>query len=261
MVSIVIRNKNEAKALENTLSILTKLYSNDFKEIIIVDNNSSDGSIEIAEKYNCKIVNIANFSYGRAINYGIEISVSKYVLLLSSHSIPIGNSFFKNTLLELSKSDNIAGVRYINNIDNYNRAIQNGFKVTDSLRYGLLATCCIVNKEVWNENKFNEDLIAVEDKEWTDRVMKKGFDVLDLNETFFYYVNRDKKAGLKRYKIETIASFQLRDKKFSSLTRIIISFLKNIIIINTKKYLISISDAIEALKTNLEIRKRLKNND
>lgn len=260
MVSIVIRNKNEAKALENTLSILTKLYSNDFKEIIIVDNNSSDGSIDVAKKFNCEIVNITDFSYGRAINYGIEKADSKYILLLSSHSIPIGNSFFKNSLQELNKSDNIAGVRYINSIDNYNRAIQNGFKVTDSLRYGLLATCCMVNKEVWKENKFNEDLLAVEDKEWTNRVMKKGFDILDLNETFFYFIKRDKKASLKKYKIETIASFQLTNKRCSSLTRIVISFLKNIIILNTKKYFISISDAIESLKTNLEIRKKLKNN-
>ncbi|SPE78539.1 hypothetical protein FLACOL_02555 [Flavobacterium columnare] len=34
MISIVIRNKNEAKLLERTLKILTKFYHDDIDEII-----------------------------------------------------------------------------------------------------------------------------------------------------------------------------------------------------------------------------------
>ena len=258
MISIVIRNRNEAKALEKTLSILTKLYSDDFNEIIIVDNNSTDESIQIAKSYNCKIITITDFSYGRAINYGMEVAISKYVLLLSSHSIPIGKSFFKNTLHELKKMENIAGIRYVNSIDNYIRAIENNFKIKNPLSEGLLASCCIVNKEVWIENKFNEELIAIEDKEWTDRVMKKGFVVLDLNETFFYFINRDKKASLKKYKIETIASYKFTKQKPVKLIKIIVSFFYRIIIKNTQKYFISVRDEFEVLKTNFEIREKLK---
>ncbi|WP_337967347.1 glycosyltransferase [uncultured Flavobacterium sp.] len=258
MISIVIRNKNEGKALESTLSILTKLYSEDFEEIILVDNNSTDNSLEIAKKYNCKIINIDNFSYGRAINLGIEASVSKYVLLLSSHSIPIGKSFFKNTLEELHKNDNIAGVRYINSIENYNRAIENNFKIKNPLKEGLLAACCIINKEVWKDNKFDEDLIAIEDKEWNDRVMKKGFEVLDLNETFIYFISRDQKASLKKYKIETIASQKMANQKPLKLTRIIGSFFYRIMVRNTQKYFKSVRYEFEVLKTNLEIREKLK---
>lgn len=79
MISIVIRNNNEAVALENILSILTKVYSDDYEEIIIVDNYSSDNSILIAQKYGCKIIKITDFSYGRATNLGIENSISNYV--------------------------------------------------------------------------------------------------------------------------------------------------------------------------------------
>jgi len=258
MISIVIRNKNEGKALESTLSILTKLYSEDFEEIILVDNNSTDNSIEIAKKYNCKIINIDNFSYGRAINLGIEASVSKYVLLLSSHSIPIGKNFFKNTLEELYKNDNIAGVRYINSIENYNRAIENNFKIKNALKEGLLAACCIINKEVWKDNKFDEDLIAIEDKEWNDRVMKKGFEVLDLNETFIYFISRDQKASLKKYKIETIASQRMANQRPLKLTRIFGSFFYRIMVRNTQKYFKSVGYEFEVLKTNLEIREKLK---
>ena len=68
MFSIVIRNKNEAFYLNRVLHILTTIYSHDFDEIIIVDNNSTDDSLAVAKKYNCKVVNISNFTYGKAIN-------------------------------------------------------------------------------------------------------------------------------------------------------------------------------------------------
>ncbi len=105
MISIVIRNRNEGSALECVLSMLHQLYLKDINEIIIVDNNSTDNSLEVAKKYNCVIVKIENFSYGRAINYGIAAASppSKFVLLLSSHAIPVGNSFFKNTVESLKK--------------------------------------------------------------------------------------------------------------------------------------------------------------
>lgn len=258
MVSIVIRNKNESKSLAITLSILTKVYADDFEEIIVVDNNSTDNSVEIAKKYNCKIIMIDNFTYGRAINYGIEQAVSKYILLLSSHSVPIGGSFFKNTLLELKKSDKIAGVRFINSIENYQRAIESDFKVVDYTNYGLLAACCIINKEVWRNNKFDEELIAVEDKEWTMRVSAQGYEILDLNETFFYFINRDMKGFLKKYKIETISSYKLTNKKPFGLTKIVGSFCYRILVKNTQKYFNLIGEEIDVLKTNLEIRNKLK---
>lgn len=258
MVSIVIRNKNEAKALAVTLSILTKVYADDFAEIIVVDNNSADNSVEVALNYNCKIVTIDDFSYGRAINYGLEHAVSKYVLLLSSHAVPVGRHFFKSALQELGKSDKIAGIRFINSIENYQRAVENDFKITDLTKFGLLAACCIINKEVWQNNKFDEELIAVEDKEWSVRVEKQGYEILDLNETFFYFINRNRKSSLKKYKIETIASFKIANKKPTGLLKIVGSFFYNIIVKNTKKYFNSIGDEVDVLKTNLEIRNKLK---
>ena len=260
MVSVVIRNKNEGIALENVLTILTKIYVNDIDEIIIVDNNSDDNSISIAKMFNCKIVLIDDFSYGRATNLGIMTANSKYILLLSSHAVPIGSSFFKNSIQALQNSNKIAGIRYINSIENYNRAISNDFKVNEPLKFGLMTGCAIVNKEVWLETKFDENLVFSEDKEWSDRVMKKGYEILDLNETFFYFIKRDQKSSLSRYKYETISDYLFNKKKYFTTVVILFSFIKKILFVNTIQYFKIILYDFKILKVKLEIQKYLKKN-
>jgi hypothetical protein len=153
---------------------------------------------------------------------------------------------------------NIAGIRFINSIENYNRALINDFEVKEPLKFGLFGGCCIVNKKVWEQSKFNEELVASEDKEWSERVMKRGYRILDLNETFFYFINRNQKASLKRYKIETIAEYQLTKKKFPSPVFFFGSFLKKVILTNTRNYFKTIANDFLVLKTKYEIYKKLK---
>ena len=74
MISIVIRNKNEAEYLERTLYIVTKLYTNDFDEVVLVDNYSTDNSVAIANSYNCKVVFIKDFTYGIACELNSKTS-------------------------------------------------------------------------------------------------------------------------------------------------------------------------------------------
>lgn len=256
-VSIIIRNKNEASALEYILSIITKVYFDDYNEIIVVDNYSTDNSVAIATKYKCKVVYIENFSYGRATNLGIEMAVSRYVLLLSSHAIPIGKSFFKNTLDALNSFENVAGIRYVNSIENYTRAIKNNFVVVEPLKYGLMTGCALVNKIVWEQFKFDERLPFSEDKEWSERVVNNGFQILDLNETFFYFMKRDLKSSISRYKNETISEYLLHNKRFSSPIVIIASFFKKVFFTNTKKYISTVMNDILILKAKIEIYKEL----
>ena len=94
-VSVVIRTKNEERWIGHTIqSVIDKLYK---PEIIVVDNNSTDNTLQIVksfiqdnslsgdlkknnEKYtNIKIAQIDNYSPGRALNKGIKLSKKKYI--------------------------------------------------------------------------------------------------------------------------------------------------------------------------------------
>ena len=68
MLSVVIRNKNQKKALEFLLSNLNRRYKKDIDEVIVLDNNSTDGSLDVIKDYKAKLVNVKEFSYGGSAN-------------------------------------------------------------------------------------------------------------------------------------------------------------------------------------------------
>lgn len=259
MVSIVIRNKNEAKYLERTLSILTKLYKNDFDEIVLVDNYSTDNSVAIANSYHCKVVLIKDFTYGKALNIGITHAKNELILLLSSHAIPIGSGFFKSAVAVFNTTEKCAGIRFINSIKNYERAIANNFEVSDPLNNGLMAACCMISKSVWEAYKFNEDLTFSEDKEWSKRVIESGFKIGDCNETFFYDIDRSQTSLLNRHKNETLSYYILNsDKKYPNSGKLILSFLYKIIYRNNIKYLKNLVNDFKIVSINFKIKSILK---
>lgn len=258
MVSIVIRNKNEATALEKVLRILHSQYRDDFAEVVVVDNNSTDNSLQIAQNYGCKIVPINDFTYGKATNLGIQNASSNCILLLSAHAIPVGNSFFKDSIAIMQANANIAGLRYINSLDNYARAIENNFVINNPIQFGLMTACAMINKTVWEEVKFDEEMVFSEDKDWSKRVVEAGFLLKDINQTFFYFAKPTQKGLINRYKNETIAQYQLKNQIGPSIGKIILSFLKKIMVTNVVTFFATFKKDVTVLKTKFEIRNRLK---
>lgn len=258
MISIVIRNKNEANALEKTLSILTKLYKDDFNEIILVDNESKDNSIKIGKKYNCKIVTISDFTYGKALNKGIKAAKNRYILLLSSHAIPIGKSFFTTAIGEFINNDKLAGIRFINSFGNYERALENNFYIIDGLKYGLMNACAMIDREVWENHKFDENIVASEDKKWSQQVLDNGYLLKDCREGFYYFIKRSAKGNLNRLQNETIAEFQLNSMDYPSKTKIILTTLYNMTLKNSISFCKNFVLEYNMCKVKLAIKKALK---
>ncbi len=225
--SIIIRVKNEAEALKFVLQVLTKHYKDDIHEIIIVDNESTDTTVDIANSFNCRVTTIKDFTYGRAINQGINEATNNNILLLSAHSVPVGLSFFKTVSRQLEKGTHIAAARFINGAANYKRAIQNNFKVIHPEKYGITAACCYINKTVWEKLQFDEQIIACEDKLWSKEVIKLGYEIIEVSETFFYFAKRSKDGNLKRWRNETLANHIITKTKPISKGKIFLIFIKN----------------------------------
>lgn len=86
LISICIPNYNNAKYLDACLqSALDQEYNN--TEIIFIDDNSTDGSLKIAQKYSDKIkinVNDTNIGQPKNTNKCVELSSGKYLVILHS---------------------------------------------------------------------------------------------------------------------------------------------------------------------------------
>ena len=89
-LSVIIVNYNVKEFLQNLLHSIEKSSSNISKEIIVIDNASDDGSVEvIKEKFpSIKLIeNKINFGFGRANNQGLAISKGKYILFINPDCI------------------------------------------------------------------------------------------------------------------------------------------------------------------------------
>jgi GT2 family glycosyltransferase len=95
MVSVIIVNYNTKKLLIDCIYSIYKETKEISFEIIVVDNNSNDGSeLAIKEKFK-KVIFIQtgeNLGFGRANNIGINSAAGKYVFLLNSDTILCNNS-------------------------------------------------------------------------------------------------------------------------------------------------------------------------
>lgn len=261
MISVVIRVKNEARSLNRVLTILSEQYKNEIDEIVVVDNCSSDNSVSIAHKFKCKVVTIDKFTYGKALNIGIEHCKNKYVLLLSAHALPVGKNFFRNSINAFDgiSNQNLGGLCFVNSIVNYERLSADVNSVHDTINFGLNAACGFINRNVWLQHKFNEDFVACEDKEWSKRITENGFFIKRINESFLYFAKRDSLAQLNRSKNEKLANLILTNNKQISIYKLFISFLKRLIVDNSINYFKNVKYAFQSFKNEIEILKYLNN--
>ena len=118
-VSVIIVNYNTKELTKNCLaSIFEKTKNIDF-EVIVSDNGSTDGSIEMIKSDFPQVVlieNNANLGFGKANNIAAKIAKGKYLLFLNSDTILLNNAvkeFFDRAVCEKNK---ILGCILVNEI-------------------------------------------------------------------------------------------------------------------------------------------------
>ena len=85
-ISVVLPCLNESETLAKCIKKAKKQIKllRIKGEIIVADNGSNDGSIEISKKLGAKVVHVKNKGYGNALRAGIKRSKGKYVLIADS---------------------------------------------------------------------------------------------------------------------------------------------------------------------------------
>lgn len=208
-ISVVIRNKNEKAILAFLLKVLREQYASDLYEIIVIDNLSTDGSRELAVEMGAKVVTIEDFSYGKSANLAMESSGGDLVMIMSAHSYPVSHDFFKIIKSHFVGRSDLAGVRCLHFHGDYRKYLSGQTWKDDLNGCGLTFACSVVNKKMWLEERFVDDIQQCEDKEWTKRMVAKGYTVEFVPAIYCYEIKRTKKQLFTRFKNDTIINYQL----------------------------------------------------
>lgn len=109
--SVIIRAKNEARFIGETLEAVFTQEGVDGFEVIIVDSGSTDGTLEIVRTFPVRLIQIPpeEFTYGRSLNLGIREACGEFVVSLSAHSLP-AHKYWLACLLEPFAEKRVAGV-------------------------------------------------------------------------------------------------------------------------------------------------------
>ena len=123
-LSVIIVSWNTKKITEDCLdSINRSLTNSKIKyEIIVVDNDSRDGSVDMLKNYklpttNYKLIlNKNNLGFGRGNNLGVEQANGKYILLLNTDMIVLNRAIEKlyDFYIENEKRVHFLGAKLLN---------------------------------------------------------------------------------------------------------------------------------------------------
>ena len=186
-VSIVIRTKNESFWLPKLLfAIENQSYDN--IEVIVVDNESEDDSVKIAESFGCRIVNITQteFTYGRSLNMGIEVATGEYIVLISGHCVPVDDMWITNLVKSFLNNENVVGV-YGKQIplpdssDFDKRDLWTTFgneRKVQTKDFFFHNANSIIRKDIWDRYPFDEVTKGVEDRLWAKEMISKGYTIV-----------------------------------------------------------------------------------
>jgi len=216
IVTVVIRARDCASDLERCLKGLEQqnLPEATALEVVVVDNDSTDNTTGVARAHGARIVNIprAMFSWGRALNYGIQEGSGQNVILLSSDACPVDGDFIANMLLPFE--DRRVACVYGRQIPHPDATIEEILRLgshfdgtprvfdsstrSDPTGNGLIVSnaCAAIRRSIWEELKYNEYIEGGEEGIWTHLAIQRGYRSIYQPTAQVYHSHKD--AVLRR---------------------------------------------------------------
>ena len=209
-VSIVIPTLNSGRTIRKCLdSIIGLDCPKDKLEIIIVDGGSVDDTLEIAKKYQVKVISIKKRGRGLAYNVGFKFAKGEYVAYLDSDAYASSN--WINASLKGFEEDEKLGVVYNKNLAPEDSPFfQRCIDVLHSRGRGQANGAIYRKKALEDIGGFNQDVVYLQETELKNRLRVVGYRERFLDDGIIYHYPRSSIATYAQQCLESgIGVFQL----------------------------------------------------
>ncbi|VBB05332.1 nucleotide-diphospho-sugar transferases [Lucifera butyrica] len=195
LVSIIICTYNRSNCLDQLLSGLAQLSYPNY-EIIVVDNNSTDCTYEICQKYDLIYLKEPRQGSSYARNRGVEKSSGKYLLFLDDDTVIIHSSLIEKMLQGFKLTDHVGAVgaqiisRFAGTNPNiyadlclpYNGQDFGRNKIITDHTENLMGACIMYSRRAVGRIRFapalgrkGKNLLGKEELQLNDRIRQKGY--------------------------------------------------------------------------------------
>ncbi|WP_300390908.1 glycosyltransferase family A protein [Henriciella sp.] len=185
-VSVVFRALNEGKWFDQALEACRNQDVDDDVsiELVLVDSGSTDRTIEIAKRHDCKIYHIAKseFTFGRSLNMGCDGASGDILVFISAHCIPVDQTWLSRLISPLreGKCDYVYG-RQVGHAKatrfSEAQVFNHYYGSEDQLEQGGFfcnnANSAIL-RSAWEKHRFDEAVTGLEDMVLAKAIVNDG---------------------------------------------------------------------------------------
>jgi glycosyltransferase involved in cell wall biosynthesis len=180
-ISVVIRTRDSARTLERVILGLGCAAGD---EVIVVDSGSRDATLDIARKHGAIIVPAPGlFNYSKSLNLGFAAAKNPWVLVISSHSIPVAPGFLEVHRREIAQFPDDVVVGYAPSTVTGKKNPQLGGQICFYTQDDFQRVCWLLvgngntvyRLGAWQKCPFDEKIQTEEDKLWLKEITGRGY--------------------------------------------------------------------------------------
>ena len=206
--SIILLTYNKLEYTKICIESIRKFTPKGKYEIIVVDNNSNDGTLDwLKEQDDLKVIyNNYNAGFPKGCNQGIKISKGDSILLLNNDTVVTPNwlNILDKTLYSSEKIGAVGSITNscsngqainvnYNNIDemiNFSKSINTYNENNHEFKLWLVGFCFLVKKNILNEVGYLDEIFTpgnFEDNDLSFRILEKGYSLVLCRDSFIHH--------------------------------------------------------------------------
>ncbi len=208
MTSIIILTFNKLDYTIKCIESIRQYTKSEEYELIVVDNKSTDGTVEwlMLQEDIVKIINLDNVGFPKGCNQGMKISKGEDILLLNNDII-VTPSWLSNLKKCLYSNKDIGAVGPVTNSAAYYQSIEVSYNNIDEMiefskkynisnsskweeRLKLIGFCLLLKREVFENVGYLDEIFTpgnFEDDDYCVRIRNCGYKLMLCKDTFIHH--------------------------------------------------------------------------